>query len=170
MAHSTLAAVRNLTPLIAQHADEAERERRLARPVVDALVNAGVFRLLLPPALGGAGASPLEFCEVVETVATVDGSCSGAAEQLIERQIRRNIPYRWICRLILRQNTGRLCTSRQPADDHREDAARPWSTSMQPEKVHVTCAHGPLLERQRRRNIPYRWICRHMFTPGHPAF
>src|SRR5262245_62163268 len=74
MAHSTLAAVRDLAPLIAQHADEAERERRLARPVVDALVTAGVFRLLVPPALGGAGVSPLEFCEVVEAVATVDGS------------------------------------------------------------------------------------------------
>jgi alkylation response protein AidB-like acyl-CoA dehydrogenase len=74
MAHATLAAVRDLAPLIAQHADEAERERRLARPVVDALVNAGVFHLFLPPALGGVGAHPLEFCEVVETVATVDGS------------------------------------------------------------------------------------------------
>lgn len=42
--------------------------------MVDALVNAGVFRLLVPPVLGGAGASPLEFCEVVKTVATVDGS------------------------------------------------------------------------------------------------
>lgn len=74
MAHATLASIRDLAPLIAQHADEAERERRLARPVVDALVETGVFRLLLPPALGGAGASPLEFCEVIETVSTVDGS------------------------------------------------------------------------------------------------
>jgi len=74
MAHSTLAAVRDLAPLIATHADEAERERRLVRPVVDALVNTGVFRLLVPPALGGAGASPLEFCEVIEAVSTVDGS------------------------------------------------------------------------------------------------
>src|SRR5499426_1760124 len=74
MAHATLAAVRDLLPLIAQHADAAERERQRARPVVDALVNAGVFRLLVPSALGGAGASPLEFCKVVEAVATVDGS------------------------------------------------------------------------------------------------
>jgi alkylation response protein AidB-like acyl-CoA dehydrogenase len=74
MAHSTLSAVRDLAPLIAQHADVAERERQLARPVVDALINAGVFRLLVPSALGGAGANPLEFCEVVEAVSTVDGS------------------------------------------------------------------------------------------------
>ena len=74
MAHATLSAVRDLTPLIAQHADEAERERQLARPVVEALINAGVFRLLVPSALDGAGANPLEFCEVVEAVSTVDGS------------------------------------------------------------------------------------------------
>jgi len=74
MAHEPLAAVRTLAPLITQHADEAERARRLARPVVEALVNAGVFRLLVPPVLGGAGASPLEFREVVETIAAVDGS------------------------------------------------------------------------------------------------
>ena len=74
MAQSTLYAVRDLAPLIARYADEAERERRLARPVVDALVDAGVFRLLVPPALGGAGASPMEFCEIIEAVSTVDGS------------------------------------------------------------------------------------------------
>ncbi|HEY7495552.1 MAG TPA: acyl-CoA dehydrogenase family protein, partial [Candidatus Tectomicrobia bacterium] len=74
MARSTLSAVHDLLPLIARHADDAERERRLARSVVDALVNAGVFRLLVPTALGGAGASPLEFCEVIETVSTVDGA------------------------------------------------------------------------------------------------
>jgi indole-3-acetate monooxygenase len=74
MVHSILAAVRDLAPLIATHADEAERERRLARPVVDALVHAGVFHLLIPPALGGAGVSPLEFCEVIEAVSTVDGA------------------------------------------------------------------------------------------------
>lgn len=74
MAHSILAAVRDLAPLIATHADEAERERRLARPVVDALIHAGVFPLLVPPALGGAGVSPLEFCDVIEAVSTVDGA------------------------------------------------------------------------------------------------
>jgi hypothetical protein len=37
------------------------------------------------------------------------------AEQLIERQIRRNIQYRLILRLILRQNIIRLFTPRQPA-------------------------------------------------------
>src|SRR5262249_36543708 len=63
-------------------------------------------------------------------------------QQLIERQIRRNIQYRWIFRWIFRQNTVRLFTSRPPADGHREDATRPWSTSIEPANVHVKCAHG----------------------------
>src|SRR5262249_12248935 len=70
---------------------------------------------------------------------------AGAAEQLIERHRRRNIQYRWIFRLIFRQNTVRLCTSRPPADGYRKAAARPWSTSMKPAKVHVKGAHGPLI-------------------------
>lgn len=74
MTHATLAAIRTLAPLIAHYADEAERQRQVARPVVDALIKAGVFRLLVPPACGGSGASPLEFCEVVEAVAAIDGS------------------------------------------------------------------------------------------------
>jgi len=65
------------------------------------------------------------------------------AEQLIERQIRRDIQYRLILRLILRQNTVHLFTSRQPADGHPEGSERPWRTSMEPENVHVKWAHGP---------------------------
>ena len=74
MAHSTLSAVRDLAPLITKHADEVERDRRLARPVVDALINAGIFRLFMPPSLRSGGATPLEFCEVVEVVSALDGS------------------------------------------------------------------------------------------------
>jgi hypothetical protein len=64
---------------------------------------------------------------------------SEEAAQLIERQIRRNIQYRWI----FRQNTVRLCTSRPPAEGQRKDAARPWHTRREPDKVHGTGAHGP---------------------------
>src|SRR5262249_55530206 len=40
---------------------------------------------------------------------------SSEAEQLSERQIRRNIQYRWMLRLILRQKTVPVCTERPPA-------------------------------------------------------
>ena len=48
-----LATARSLGPLIHEHAAEGERERRLSRPVLEALTTAGLTRLLLPRALGG---------------------------------------------------------------------------------------------------------------------
>jgi indole-3-acetate monooxygenase len=63
-----------LEPLIRQHADEAERHRRLALPVVQALTDAGLFRMCVPLALGGLEVPPLTFYRVVEAVARLDGS------------------------------------------------------------------------------------------------
>ena len=48
-----LNAVRRLEPLIREHAEEAEKQRRLSQPVVTALAEAGLFRLYTPHALGG---------------------------------------------------------------------------------------------------------------------
>ncbi|MDQ2649667.1 MAG: hydroxylase, partial [Actinomycetota bacterium] len=53
-----LSAARDLAPLAAKHAEESEQDRRLAAPVVDALRDAGLFRLCVPKALGGAAAHP----------------------------------------------------------------------------------------------------------------
>src|SRR5712691_12047743 len=80
--------------------------------------------------------------------------CMEEAEQLIERQVRRDTQYRLILRLILRQNTVHLFTSRQPADGHPEGSERPWRTSMEHENVTVKCVHDPqpkpkLLDRAR---------------------
>jgi len=69
-----LNAVDTLEPLIRQHADEAERHRRLALPVVRALTEAGIFRMCVPLTLGGLEVPPLTFYRVVEAVARLDGS------------------------------------------------------------------------------------------------
>lgn len=69
-----LEAVHMLAPLIRQHADEAERARRLSQPVVTGLAQAGVFRMLTPHVLGGLEVPPLTFYRVVEEVARLDGS------------------------------------------------------------------------------------------------
>jgi indole-3-acetate monooxygenase len=69
-----LNAVRALEPIIRQHADEAELNRRLSQPVVQAMASAGLFRTWVPRTLGGHEASPLTLYRVVEEVARFDGS------------------------------------------------------------------------------------------------
>ncbi len=74
MSASLEPAVLAIASLAAEHADRAERERRLAPEVVDALRAADLFRLCVPRALGGAEASPLALVETVETLARADAS------------------------------------------------------------------------------------------------
>ena len=45
---SFLARVRALEPIVRQSADTTERERRLARPVLQAMREAGLFRMFTP--------------------------------------------------------------------------------------------------------------------------
>lgn len=65
---------RSLAPLIRAHADESERLRRLATPVVDAFHDAGLFRMLQPPSVGGSGLNAIEAVPILEEVACADGS------------------------------------------------------------------------------------------------
>jgi indole-3-acetate monooxygenase len=69
-----LNAVRGIEPLIRQHADEAELNHRLSRPVVHAMASAGLFRMWVPQTLGGLEVSPLIVYRIVEAVARLDGS------------------------------------------------------------------------------------------------
>lgn len=70
--------------LIAAHADETQRTRRPAQPVMRALADAGLLRILAPRAYGGEEASGLAFMELVERIARVDGSAGWAAMTLNE--------------------------------------------------------------------------------------
>jgi alkylation response protein AidB-like acyl-CoA dehydrogenase len=69
-----LTAVETLAPTILEFADAAERNRRLSPEVVDAMRDAGLFRLYLPESLGGAELQPLEFAEILQSIARIDGS------------------------------------------------------------------------------------------------
>jgi indole-3-acetate monooxygenase len=67
-----LAAIPPLIPRI-------ESERRLPRELVDAFVAAGIFKLLVPRAYGGAEVAPERAIETFETIARVDGSAGWCA-------------------------------------------------------------------------------------------
>ncbi|MCZ6748004.1 MAG: acyl-CoA dehydrogenase family protein [SAR324 cluster bacterium] len=63
-----------LLPRIAEAAEEIERERRIPSALLDAMIDAGLFRLLLPRSVGGAEVHPLTFMAVVEAIGTADAS------------------------------------------------------------------------------------------------
>lgn len=65
---------RALAPLIASEAPEIERTRRLTPSVVDALIENGLYRALLPQSLGGSEAPPEIFMQMLEEIAKADAS------------------------------------------------------------------------------------------------
>lgn len=75
-----LDAARSIGPIIAEHADATERERRLARPALEALRNAGLFRMFTPRAFGGFETDPVTFARVAEEVATFDSAAGWALQ------------------------------------------------------------------------------------------
>lgn len=80
-----LLKARDLGPLIREHAGAAERERRLAPAVVDALVSQRLLQLFLPRSLGGLETDPVTAARVIEEIATCD-SAAGWAVMLNSNQ------------------------------------------------------------------------------------
>ena len=56
-------------PVISQYIGEDENNRRVSKPVLNTLREAGFLRLFLPKSLGGIEADPLTTAKVVEEVA-----------------------------------------------------------------------------------------------------
>ena len=83
---STLLPIRTPTPrdpltaadavaaVAAEQADVSEADHRLARPVMDAIVESHLARLIAPTAIGGDAADPVTLVRVIETVARADTS------------------------------------------------------------------------------------------------
>lgn len=69
-----LTEARRLEPMVAALRDQFDRDRCLPRPLVDALYAAGLFRMWLPRAIGGAELPPIAFLTVIEELSRQDGS------------------------------------------------------------------------------------------------
>lgn len=74
--HPLVEKARALVPLVATHAAETNEQRRLPTGLVDAFVDAGFFRMAVPRALGGESVPPRTLVDVIETLATADGSAA----------------------------------------------------------------------------------------------
>jgi len=59
---------------VAAAADQIDRERRIPEPLIDALHDAGFFRLLLPRSFDGGELDPVTFTLVIEEIARGDAS------------------------------------------------------------------------------------------------
>jgi alkylation response protein AidB-like acyl-CoA dehydrogenase len=74
--HDIRANVTNLLPEIAARASEAEAARRIPADLVEKLRAAGCFRIGVPEAFGGAGASLCQMLELYEDLATADAAAA----------------------------------------------------------------------------------------------
>jgi alkylation response protein AidB-like acyl-CoA dehydrogenase len=77
-----VARARDLAPLIAASVEEIERRRELPEALREALIEAGLFRLLLPRSLGGAELPPPKFVPVIEEIAKADASTAWCLNQV----------------------------------------------------------------------------------------
>jgi len=72
---------REIAPMLAAAADEIEGRRELPERVVEALIERGFFRMLLPRSLGGAELHPLTYVQVLEEIAKADPSTAWSLGQ-----------------------------------------------------------------------------------------
>jgi len=69
MSESALSSARAIGPIIVKHRDETEANRRLADPIVAALVESKLSRVSLPAELGGLALPRPELLQVLEELA-----------------------------------------------------------------------------------------------------
>ena len=77
-----LANTRRLAPTIRDQAEVIEAGRRLPEPLVQAMSDAGIFRIAMPRAWGGPEMAPLKQIELMEILAYADPSAAWCASIL----------------------------------------------------------------------------------------
>ena len=78
-ARRLLAGIRELAPIIKRRAAEIETERRVPQDLLEALKSLGVFRIFIPYSRGGLELDLPRGLEIIEALATIDGSVGWTA-------------------------------------------------------------------------------------------
>ncbi len=71
---TALQAVERIRPVIEQYRDEAERDRNLPAPVVEAMQHEGLLDLWLPKEFGGVELPLPDYLEVVQALSAIDSA------------------------------------------------------------------------------------------------
>ena len=72
---------RGLIPLLQSAEDRIDAKNELPPDVLDAMFDAGMFKLLLPRAIGGYELKPIDFIQCVEAIAEGDASAAWCMNQ-----------------------------------------------------------------------------------------
>jgi alkylation response protein AidB-like acyl-CoA dehydrogenase len=81
---SLLDAAREIAPIIRAHNEEAERERRLSQPVLQALRETGLLRMTTPRSLGGLETDPVTRALVAEEIGRHDSAAAWTLENPLD--------------------------------------------------------------------------------------
>jgi len=72
---------RELVPMLREASDEIEKNRQTSEHCVAAMVERGIFKMLLPKSIGGGELDPLTYTAVLEILAAADGSTAWSLGQ-----------------------------------------------------------------------------------------
>ena len=81
---SLINAAREIVPIIREHSEEAERERRLSQPVLTALRETGLLRMTTPRSLGGLETDPVTRALVGEEIGRHDSAAAWTLENPLD--------------------------------------------------------------------------------------
>ncbi len=85
---AVLETVKDLLPIIKEHRDNGERERRVSDAVVNAMKEAGLFKLWIPRELGGDEIDLPALLEVVEEISATDAAAGWVLANVVGNNIQ----------------------------------------------------------------------------------
>lgn len=81
---SLLDTARAIAPIIREHSKEGDQQRRLPRPVLDALRESGLLRMMTPRSLGGLETDPITRILVAEEIGRHDSAAAWTLENPLD--------------------------------------------------------------------------------------
>ncbi|WP_434583199.1 acyl-CoA dehydrogenase family protein [Klebsiella sp. R390] len=77
--HATNSELTELLGELKSRSEEFEQQRYISADIIARFKKIGVYRALVPAQYGGDEISPAEFCQLIETIASADGSAGWVA-------------------------------------------------------------------------------------------